>query len=260
MNPLKKVHKIVGQNDHKVNTSHKHDVNVQKNATLYFQVGMILALMVTYALFEMQFETQSLAIEEVTPPLEDELYAFNDVIIIEEDKKTEPLTEKKKMLIDNPVVVPDDHPTKAIAEKIITEVPTNGPDLKIEDVKVIDEPEVHNIINVEQVPIFPGCQDLKTNKERRACLSSKINALVSKRFDVDRVSDNGISGRHRINVQFTINTDGEIVDEKFRSPHKVLDEEAQKVIDKMPKMIPAKQGNKNVSVIFTLPIIIQIQD
>jgi len=53
MNFSKKNHELVGQNEQNVTKSQKHDLNLQKTSTLYFQVGLILTLLATYGLFEM---------------------------------------------------------------------------------------------------------------------------------------------------------------------------------------------------------------
>ncbi len=38
---------------------------------------------------------------------------------------------------------------------------------------------------VEQVPIFPGCEKLSTNGERKACMSEKISKLVQRKFNTN---------------------------------------------------------------------------
>ncbi|MEO8773301.1 MAG: hypothetical protein ABI371_03125, partial [Gelidibacter sp.] len=43
----------------------KHDANLQKNSALYFQVGLILCLFVTYGLFEMRFEQKNYNLSQV---------------------------------------------------------------------------------------------------------------------------------------------------------------------------------------------------
>lgn len=45
-----------------------------------------------------------------------------------------------------------------------------------------------------------------------------------------------------------------------RGPHSVLEEEAKRVIEKIPTMQPGLQQNKPVDVIYTLPIMLQIRD
>jgi len=57
MNFFKKIHELFRQKELIVKKSQKHDANLQKNSTLYFQVGLIICLLATNALFEMYFET-----------------------------------------------------------------------------------------------------------------------------------------------------------------------------------------------------------
>ena len=57
MKDFKKSHDIAGQSNVKVQKSQKHDANLQKNSSLYFQIGLILCLLGTYAMFEMQCES-----------------------------------------------------------------------------------------------------------------------------------------------------------------------------------------------------------
>ena len=58
MKNSKNPHNIAGQSNGLVPKSRKHDANLQKNTTLYFQIGLILCLLGTYGLFEMRFETK----------------------------------------------------------------------------------------------------------------------------------------------------------------------------------------------------------
>ena len=57
---------IIRQNDKNVTTSQKHDLNLQKNTTLYFQIGLILCLLAVFGLLEMRFET---TVPVVNPPV-----------------------------------------------------------------------------------------------------------------------------------------------------------------------------------------------
>lgn len=56
MKHLKKAQYIADQSNVIVKKSQKHDVNLQKNSTLYFQVGLIVCLLAVFSLFEMEFE------------------------------------------------------------------------------------------------------------------------------------------------------------------------------------------------------------
>ena len=57
MRTSKKSCEFIRQNEQIAKKSQKHDVNLQKNSTLYFQVGLIVCLLAAYGLLEMKFET-----------------------------------------------------------------------------------------------------------------------------------------------------------------------------------------------------------
>ena len=90
-------------------------------------------------------------------------------------------------------------------------------------------------------------------------MSNKIGRLISRKFVSDLAGALGFTGKQRINVQFKIDELGNVVEVKARAPHSKLENEAIKTINKIPKMIPAKQSNKEVTVIYSLPIILQVQ-
>ena len=147
-------------------------------------------------------------------------------------------------------------------EDLFVEPPTvNTPPIKVDDVPdVIDVPEEVNILAVEQVPVYPGCESLKTNIDKRACMEQKLAKLIDRKFDREIASNYGLSGVQKIYVQFKIDKSGNVVDVKTRAPHKALAKEAEKVINKVPQMQPGKQAQKPVNVIYSLPIIFQVQD
>ena len=263
MKNSKKSHDIVGQNDNNMTKSQKHDVNLQKNSTLYFQVGLILTLLATYALFEMQFQTKQIVVSTVGIEDEPQLaYAFT----VEEkiktiEKKVEPV--KKRQIITPPEIVPDDVSLNDGLELFDVELPKTDAPVDPSSIKVPDVPEknvTYSIIGVEQVPIYPGCEGLTTNKERLDCMSNELGKLVTKKFNSDVLDDLNVTGLQRIYVNFKIDKTGQIVDIKARNPNPILQKEAIKVAKKIPQMIPGKQSNKNVEVIYTLPIVVKVLD
>src|SRR5690606_28351162 len=64
---------------------------------------------------------------------------------------------------------------------------------------------------IEHVPIFPGCEDLTSNDEKRICVSNKITQFVGTNFNTKIAKENGITGTQRITVLFKIDTEGNIV-------------------------------------------------
>jgi beta-lactamase regulating signal transducer with metallopeptidase domain len=113
---------------------------------------------------------------------------------------------------------------------------------------------------IDEVPVFPGCENIQDNKAQRNCLSKKIQVFVSKEYNIDLAQDLGLTpGKKRIFVRFIIDENGDISAVKARAPHKLLQVEAERVVKSLPKMIPGKHKNKNVAVKYTLPIVFLIE-
>ncbi len=111
---------------------------------------------------------------------------------------------------------------------------------------------------IEEAPVFPGCEALTTNEERKTCMSEKITEFVSTNFDVDAAKPYAQPGINRIYVQFRINKDGSVEEMGVRASSPQLEEEARKVVKKFPKMTPGKQGGKEAGVLYSLPIIFSV--
>jgi len=107
---------------------------------------------------------------------------------------------------------------------------------------------------IDEVPVFPGCEKLTDNVERRKCLSDNIYKYVDKNLNTKRIKQLGLKGEMKVAVIFKINEEGVITDVKSRAPHPALEKEAKRVISSIPKMIPAKYRGKGVVVSYSLPI------
>ena len=112
---------------------------------------------------------------------------------------------------------------------------------------------------VEKVPVFPGCESATNNDQRRACLNAKVSNFVKNQFNTDKGQNIGLQGVQKIYVNFKINKNGDIEILQTRAPHDILEKEAKRVVNKLPKMIPAQHGNKKVDVLYTLPIAFQVR-
>lgn len=107
---------------------------------------------------------------------------------------------------------------------------------------------------VDEVPAFPGCENLSTNEERKNCTSDKITGFVNAHFNTAVGKDAG-KGTFRIVVKFRIDETGKVVDVRARASHPEFKEEAIRVIESLPQMRPGKQDGQAVSVMYSLPII-----
>ncbi|MHA6278684.1 M56 family metallopeptidase [Salinimicrobium sp. CAU 1759] len=107
---------------------------------------------------------------------------------------------------------------------------------------------------VEQVPVFPGCEDLATHEEQKECFSQGINNFINTNFNTSLGKKLGLEGLTRVYVRFKVSADGEVTDVEARAPHQDLAEEAKRVLYSLPKMEPAMHDGKKVAVLYTVPI------
>ena len=256
---------FVRQNEKDVPKPQKHDANLQKNSALFFQVGLIVALLGAYGLLQLNFKYTEALVSNKGEELVEDPYVMDLVYRIYKEPEAKPVVRKAapkpKLLLDPKIV--DDNSSLPETDNLITEPePTDTP-LDPGSITVIEPPiDVPTVpVNaVEEAPVFPGCEKMNGRDERIKCMSDKINQHIRKKFDTNLGSKLGLDGIQRINVMFTIDTNGNVVGIKALSKHKALDDEAVEVMGKLPKMQPGKQNQKPVKVSYTFPIIFQVRD
>ena len=111
--------------------------------------------------------------------------------------------------------------------------------------------------NIDKVPTYPGCEGL-SNEASRKCFTEKVANFVVQNFNSKISKDSGISGNQRILVHFNISDTGKIENVKAKSQHRELIDEAIRVVETLPDMIPGEHEGKKVTVEFALPIIFEI--
>ena len=128
------------------------------------------------------------------------------------------------------------------------------------------EPEVEEIFKVvEQMPRFPGCEDISgTDEEKKACAQKKMLEYIYKNLKYPAIArENGIEGMAVI--QFVVGKDGSVKDAKIvRNLEGGCGEAALTVVDGMnnlpQKWTPGRQRGRNVKVLYTLPVRFKLQD
>ena len=107
-----------------------------------------------------------------------------------------------------------------------------------------------NLIVIDEVPVFPGCESVKN---RKICFQKKMKEHIVKHYRYPKkAARNNISGR--VNIMFIIEKDGSIKYIRTFGAPEILMNEARRIIQKLPKMSPGKQSNKTVRVPFSIPI------
>jgi TonB family protein len=109
---------------------------------------------------------------------------------------------------------------------------------------------------IDEVPIFPGCENAVDKKQ---CFNEKIVEHIKKHFNYpEEAQQMGIQGR--VSVLFTIGTNGEITSIKKRGPNEILENEAVRIIERLPKMQPGKHKGETVNVPFAIPITFKLKN
>lgn len=245
----------------------KQQINIRWNSRLYFQIGLISSLFVVFLIMQTNFKKTSTEVRISSVNGIEEPPFKEYVIEVEKPKPVQSVQQSIKK--PNPVA-------KVIKSSEFVVKSNSSPEPETQfaptDVLTVDTPEPtqnpatvgkdsepRNILNVEFVPIFPGCEIMGTNAEKIDCMSSKINAFITKNFRKEVLEKLGPKETHRIYVNFKIDSNGSIAEVKALAQNEALKREATRVIKSLPTFSPGKQGDIKVDVFYTVPITFQIQ-
>ena len=222
----------------------KADLN--KNRNLYFVIGLSSVLAVTWGAVEYKSYDRQLN--------------FDGVSMLEDDEEDIPITEQLKTPPPPPPPPPPAPEVIEIVEdeeeveETVIESTESDEEMIIEEIVVEDDFEDIDVpfAVIEDVPIFPGCERV-AKSERRTCFQDQMNKHIRKNFRYpDIAQEMGIQGR--VYVNFIISKDGSITNIRMRGPDKNLENEAARIIGRLPKMTPGKQRGRAVRVPFSIPI------
>lgn len=225
--------------------------DLTKNSSLYFVIGLFAVMLLTYVAFEWKTydEANNYDISMNVDDLLDEEVPMTEQI------KTPPPPPPPAA----PEIIEVVEDEEEVEETVIESTETSQEEEIIEVEDVVVEEEVEDVdvpfAVIEDVPIFPGCEN---ESDKRACFNSMIQKHISKNFRYPEIAQEmGIQGR--VSVMFTIQKDGSIGNIRMRGPDKNLEAEAERIISKLPKMTPGKQRGRAVRVPFSIPINFKLQ-
>lgn len=128
------------------------------------------------------------------------------------------------------------------------------------DVEEVPVPEGVIAEELADTPVvYPGCRG--TVDEIRACNKEKFIAYLKEEFNSDLAKDLGLRmGDHEITTIVHIDKTGKCHTLRVNAPHKVLEEEAKRVIESVPQLVPATKNREPVGVTFKLPLNFKVVD
>lgn len=138
-------------------------------------------------------------------------------------------------------------PSKVNSKAVVTEAP---------DQEVMEIP----FELIENVPVFPGCENEQGNEAKKKCTSQRITEMVHQNFNGELGKKLGLTGINRIIVQFKIDRNGNIGEVRSRAPHPNLEQEAERVVKLLPKMTAGSQRGRPVDVVYSLPIVFDVNN
>lgn len=114
--------------------------------------------------------------------------------------------------------------------------------------------EIFNIATVGKVPVFQGCQKFVTEDERLLCGYEQIVKHIASTFELPyQRRSSGITGT--VTVKFIIEKNGRVSNITIvRGVDKLINDEAIRVIRKLPVFQPAKLHGKPVRMEYTMPV------
>ena len=238
------------------------NVDPKRNSSLYFLVGLTAVLMLTYVSIELKSEDPRVEVEKLE--IADNMMGEDEEVIltmppVQKLPPPPPPAPEVIQIVDNKQVIED--------KKIeTTEVDENKPVVvntassygeEGGTAEEIDEEVPFAVI--EDVPVFPGCEGVAKNK-RLDCFMEQMAKHIKKNQQYpERAMEDGIQGR--VSVLFVIDKDGGISNVQVRGPKggELLEKEAKRVIEKLPKFKPGMQRGKSVKVKYSQPITFKLQ-
>ena len=231
-------------------------VDLQKNSSLYFVIGLCLILFISWQAIEWKTYEKS-------------VFDYESLTVQEEEEEEIPIINQPDLPPPPPPLPVAQAPTeieivedeKEVEETIIESSETTKDEIiEVERVEIEEEVEEIDVpfAVIEDVPVYPGCENVEKD-QLRTCFQDKINKHILKNFRYPEIAQEmGIQGR--VYVNFVISKEGNITNIKMRGPDKNLEKEAHRIISLLPNITPGKQRGKPVNVPFSIPIVFKLQD
>ena len=108
-------------------------------------------------------------------------------------------------------------------------------------------------------PEFPNTPKSLSKEEKRQYFINGLSDFITNNLRIDN-SNTILTGKQRTHANFIIDRFGVIQDIRIRSPHACLEELTLDVLQKLPKLIPAKHEGEPVNLMHTLPIIFRFEE
>lgn len=214
--------------------------DLEKSKLMFMQLGLVVVLGLMFVAFE--WAQSDLKASEIVM-LQDDLLEEETIPVTRQEEIKPPPPPPPPKFLEVLNIVENDMELEEELEIEDTEIDEDTEvefiDMLSDESEEIDEAVIFQI--VEKMPTFPGGE-------------AAMMKYLSENIKYPTIAqENGIQGR--VYVNFVVGKSGEISQIKvIRGVDPALDQEAIRVVEKMPKWNPGEQRGKAVNVSFMLPI------
>lgn len=229
--------------------------DLSRYSGLFFTIGLVVATSVS--LFAINYKTSSTAPSHYTYQEIDKIIEDDVPEIIHQPKAPEP--EQPKAVID--VIQQIDNEQNVVTNILPTEFLPDEPVPAAPVIDIVENEPLKDIpfSVIEDKPMFENCKGLPKGKQQDDCFKQNLDKHVQKHFKYPQDAINlGLQGR--VYVNFRIDKDGTVSVISTRGSDQILQDEAKRIMEKLPRMIPGKQRGQAVSVTFAYPIMFRLSN
>jgi protein TonB len=240
----------------KRNNEKSFQANIESKRSMFFFAGLAFTLLSVFIAFEWQFKPSDLPdFSNDRLPGEE---IFRDIPVTAMAKpelpKSKPVEKFSQTVI---AIVPNASELPSLGTSFLNGYIDEGLET-IEDPWNPDEGTVFNFNQVENMPIFRGCEEAIGEEARMDCFNQQLLQYVAKNFKVsERMM--AFSSSEKVYVEFIIESDGNVRKAQVvRGEDDLVGTEAIRVVKNMPTFTPAKVNGKPVRMSYILPVNVKL--
>lgn len=233
------------------------------NSFAYFQIGLIVTMVVTLFVLEYKFENKKPIQDKIDlgTLFQEDVFRYNPIVPVSKPvaRIEKPVVNVSRISpvfkkVDNDKVLKPEVKNVPAENNTTNEIPVE-PKESPSNNDPIGKSVENTIFSVEQLPMFDACKGL-ARSEQKECFDSQLAKAISKNLAYPEVDyESGTQGTAL--VEFIIDEKGNItnvvsVDNKRATPEMRM--AAEKAIKKIPRITPAKQGKESVKIKYIIPV------
>lgn len=120
--------------------------------------------------------------------------------------------------------------------------------------KEVNNKEVLTTAKEETPPLAPKCKAKWNNEKKKKCLSEFINMHVNRKLNTGLAEQTDVKGLIQLEIKFVIDEEGNAVNVTATGGPEIINQDAVKVLNSLPKLEPGTINGEPVSVDYTLKV------